>query len=112
MWFTIVTSTPNDACIDVHDRLPVLLAPEDWPGWLGRPEQRKRHMRPFPAAEMTMWPLGQAIGNVNMGPEMVELIALPVQVLAACAADDGGAFLALGSFGHAGSISRALRRRK
>jgi putative SOS response-associated peptidase YedK len=75
--FTIVTTTPNEACIDVHDRMPVLLAPEDWPGWLGTPELRNGLMRPFPAAEMAMWPVGQTVGNVkNNGPELVDPIKL------------------------------------
>jgi hypothetical protein len=47
--FTIVTTTPNELCIDVHDRMPVLLAPEHWPGWFGTVEQRAGLMRPFPA---------------------------------------------------------------
>jgi putative SOS response-associated peptidase YedK len=75
---TIVTTTPNEACIDVHDRMPVLLVPEDLPGWLGTADQRKGLMRPFPAAEMAMWPVGPAVGNVkNTGPELVDPIKLP-----------------------------------
>jgi putative SOS response-associated peptidase YedK len=39
--FTIITTTPNELFMDVHDRMPVLLTPEEWPGWLGTPQQRK-----------------------------------------------------------------------
>jgi putative SOS response-associated peptidase YedK len=71
--FTIITTTPNELCIDVHDRMPVLLAPEDFPGWLGTPEQRAGLMRPFPAKDMALCPVGPAVGKVaNTGPELIE----------------------------------------
>src|SRR5688572_23698218 len=32
--FTIVTTTPNDALADLHDRMPVLIADDAWDRWL------------------------------------------------------------------------------
>ena len=32
---TVLTTTPNDAMARLHDRMPVVLAREDWPKWLG-----------------------------------------------------------------------------
>jgi len=59
-------------CAQVHDRMPVMLAPEDWKAWLGTPEERKALLRPFPANDMTMWPVTAAVGSVkNTGPELV-----------------------------------------
>jgi putative SOS response-associated peptidase YedK len=76
--FTILTCAPNALCAQVHDRMPVMLAPEDWTAWLATPEQRKALLRPFPAGDMTMWPVTRAVGNVkNTGPELVEPIAHP-----------------------------------
>jgi putative SOS response-associated peptidase YedK len=33
--FTIITTTPNELCAEIHDRMPVILKPEAWPAWLG-----------------------------------------------------------------------------
>ena len=32
--FTIVTTTPNDLCAELHNRMPLVLKPADWPAWL------------------------------------------------------------------------------
>jgi putative SOS response-associated peptidase YedK len=31
---TIITTEANELCQHVHDRMPVILAPEDYPRWL------------------------------------------------------------------------------
>jgi putative SOS response-associated peptidase YedK len=33
--FAIVTTEPNELCAQLHDRMPVVLAPDAWPVWLG-----------------------------------------------------------------------------
>ena len=33
--FAIVTTAANPLLAPVHDRMPVILAPQDWPAWLG-----------------------------------------------------------------------------
>jgi putative SOS response-associated peptidase YedK len=33
--FAILTTTPNELCAELHNRMPVVLAPEAWPVWLG-----------------------------------------------------------------------------
>jgi len=33
--FAIVTTAPNELCAELHNRMPVVLAPETWPAWLG-----------------------------------------------------------------------------
>src|SRR6266568_1310343 len=33
--FTIVTTTPNELCADLHNRMPVILPPDTWSTWLG-----------------------------------------------------------------------------
>jgi putative SOS response-associated peptidase YedK len=33
--FAIVTTTPNELCAELHNRMPVVLAPTAWPAWLG-----------------------------------------------------------------------------
>ena len=41
--FAIITTTPNELCARLHNRMPVILKPEAWPVWLG--EGRRRHPR-------------------------------------------------------------------
>jgi putative SOS response-associated peptidase YedK len=56
---TIVTTTPNDLVAPVHDRMPVILAPEAEGDWLD-PEVSREHalslLRPLDAALMTALP--------------------------------------------------------
>jgi putative SOS response-associated peptidase YedK len=33
--FAIVTTTPNELCAQLHNRMPVVLKPNAWPVWLG-----------------------------------------------------------------------------
>jgi putative SOS response-associated peptidase YedK len=32
--FAIITTTPNELCAELHNRMPVVLKPETWPVWL------------------------------------------------------------------------------
>lgn len=36
--FTIVTTDANAMMAELHDRMPVILEPQDWPTWLGEIE--------------------------------------------------------------------------
>jgi putative SOS response-associated peptidase YedK len=33
--FAIITTTPNELCAELHDRMPVILARDNWRVWLG-----------------------------------------------------------------------------
>ena len=62
---TILTTDANEAVADLHDRMPVILAPEDYDEWLGAGKdatpaqlsQLKHLLRPFPAERMTLYPV-------------------------------------------------------
>jgi putative SOS response-associated peptidase YedK len=74
--FTIVTTTPNELCAEIHDRMPVILPPEAWPVWLGEEpadsERLKALLTPYPAEGMTAWPVDKRVGNVrNNDPSLV-----------------------------------------
>jgi putative SOS response-associated peptidase YedK len=62
--FAIVTTTPNEACAELHNRMPVLLAPAAWLTWLGeRPAELpalKALLAPYPSHEMIAWPVRPA----------------------------------------------------
>ena len=78
--FTIVTTTPNALVAELHDRMPVVLAPASWPAWLGEvpvgPEELKSMLAPYPADDMAMWPVDRRVGNVkNKDPALIEPLA-------------------------------------
>jgi putative SOS response-associated peptidase YedK len=78
--FTIVTTTPNELCAPIHNRMPVILAPETWPMWLGEEPAEaadlKALLRPYPAERMTSWRVGKAVGNVrNNDASLIEAVA-------------------------------------
>ena len=78
--FAIVTTTPNTLCAELHDRMPVVLAAEDWPVWLGEEPadtaRLKAMLAPYPAEKMTCWAVSPRVGNVkNNDPSLIEPIA-------------------------------------
>ena len=75
--FTIVTTTPNELCAELHNRMPVVLKPQAWPVWLGEQPadvpQLKSLLAPYPSDEMTCWPVSPRVGNVrNNDPSLIE----------------------------------------
>jgi putative SOS response-associated peptidase YedK len=77
---TVLTTVANDAMADLHDRMPVILSPEDWPVWLGEqpadPEALRALLSPCPSAELSIWEVDKAVGNVrNDGPHLAEKVA-------------------------------------
>jgi putative SOS response-associated peptidase YedK len=81
--FTIVTTTPNELCAPIHNRMPVILPPETWPAWLGEtavgPETLQLMLAPYPADRMTCWPVDKRVGNVkNNDPSLMEPFKLAV----------------------------------
>jgi putative SOS response-associated peptidase YedK len=77
--FTIVTTTPNQLCAELHNRMPVVLKPEGWPVWLGEEPadvpQLKALLAPCPSDEMICWPVSARVGSVkNNDPSLIEPI--------------------------------------
>jgi len=80
--FTIVTTAANALLAPLHERMPVILDPEDWPLWLGEnpaePAELKALLRPCPPEALTLWPVSPRVGNVrNNDPALVEPLAQP-----------------------------------
>jgi putative SOS response-associated peptidase YedK len=78
--FAIITTTPNELCAELHDRMPVVLQPETWPQWLGEEPadapQLKALLAPYPSEGMVAWPVSPRVGNVkNNDPSLIEPIA-------------------------------------
>src|SRR6516165_3618709 len=79
--FAIVTTAPNALLDELHDRMPVILAAESWPIWLGEraadPERLKALLTPYPADDMVVWRVDKRVGNANnKDPALIEPIAV------------------------------------
>jgi putative SOS response-associated peptidase YedK len=80
--FAIVTTEPNELCAELHNRMPVILAPEAWPAWLveqpADEAQLKAVLAPYPSDQMICWPVSARVGSVkNNDPSLVEPINFP-----------------------------------
>jgi putative SOS response-associated peptidase YedK len=75
--FTIVTTAANPLLAPIHDRMPVILAAENWPVWLGEKtadaDELKSLLVPYPVEDMVIWPVDKRVGNVNnKDPSLIE----------------------------------------
>ncbi|WP_342436690.1 SOS response-associated peptidase [Paenibacillus sp. FSL L8-0436] len=74
---TIITTTPNSLMEDIHDRMPVILRPEDEADWLGRDnddvESLLKLLKPYDASKMRAYKVPSAVGNVrNNSKDLLE----------------------------------------
>jgi putative SOS response-associated peptidase YedK len=61
--FAIVTTDANELVADIHDRMPLILAPGDYARWLGEEPDPRDLMRPFPADLMRMWAISTRVNK-------------------------------------------------
>jgi putative SOS response-associated peptidase YedK len=77
--FTIDTTAANDDMAALHDRMPIILEPDDWPVWLG--EEAGDHaelLRPAAPGTVRLWAVSRAVNNVrNNGPELLDRVDDP-----------------------------------
>ena len=45
-----ITTDANELVADIHDRMPLILAPSDYLRWLSEETDPRELMRPFPAS--------------------------------------------------------------
>ncbi|WP_342478340.1 SOS response-associated peptidase [Paenibacillus sp. FSL H7-0350] len=74
---TIITTTPNSLMEDIHDRMPVILRPEDEADWLGRDnndvEALLRLLKLYDSSKMRAYKVPTAVGNVrNNSKDLLE----------------------------------------
>ncbi|HEY7526723.1 MAG TPA: SOS response-associated peptidase [Candidatus Limnocylindria bacterium] len=71
----IITGQPNELVAGVHDRMPVILHPDDWDAWLdegARPGELRPLLRPYPADALRMYAVSPAVNNVrSQGVELL-----------------------------------------
>ena len=72
---SVLTGPPNELVEQVHDRMPIILAAEDWDTWLAEeaePELLRGLLRPAPAAALRMYAVSPAVNNVrSQGAELL-----------------------------------------
>jgi putative SOS response-associated peptidase YedK len=75
--FAVITTTANELVADIHDRMPVIIAPEFYDRWLSCIEPDPRDLLlPFPAELMAMWPISTRVNKPdNDDPAILEALA-------------------------------------
>ena len=73
---TILTTTPNELMEPIHNRMPVIIEPEDYSMWLDpgdNPQETLHLLRPYSSAEMEAYAVSTAVNNPrNEGPANIE----------------------------------------
>ena len=71
------TTDANELVADIHDRMPVILAPADYARWLGEEPDPRDLMRPFPSELMRIWPISTRVNKPDHDdPSIIEPIQL------------------------------------
>jgi putative SOS response-associated peptidase YedK len=73
---TLITGEPNAVTRPIHDRMPVILAPDDYARWLD-PQQPVEELQsllaPFAAEAMEAWPVSPLVNSpANDDPRCIE----------------------------------------
>jgi len=72
---TILTGMPNELVAPIHDRMPIVLEPDDWDAWLAEETSvldLRPLLRPLPAEELAMYAVSPAVNSVrNNGAELL-----------------------------------------
>ena len=76
---TIITTKANEMMAELHNRMPVILDPEDFDWWMtGKTEQVGQLLRPYPSDALHAYPISRRVNNPrNDGPELLEWAIRP-----------------------------------
>lgn len=71
--FTVLTTEPNELMATIHDRMPVIVRPSEFGGWLGDGSPPAGVFDPFPAEEMQALPVSTRVNSPrNNDPSLAE----------------------------------------
>ncbi|MDD2794656.1 SOS response-associated peptidase [Acidocella sp.] len=75
--FAVLTTAPNTPAARVHDRMPVILRPADWPVWLGEAAgDPGALLRPAPDELVEAWAVSRDVNTPrNNNPELLAPLA-------------------------------------
>ena len=84
---TIVTTTPNDAMADLHDRMPVLIGDDAWERWLyptaADTGELLAMLQPTDDIALRIYPVNRDVNDVRRdGPDLIEPLAVGTAVAA------------------------------
>ncbi|MEH2407081.1 SOS response-associated peptidase [Nostoc sp.] len=73
---TILTTVANELLQPIHERMPVILEPQDYDLWLDlqvqTPQTLQQLLRPYPAPAMTAYPVSTLVNNArHNNPECI-----------------------------------------
>ncbi len=75
--FAVITTDANELVAEIHDRMPLILAPDDFARWLSDEPDPRDLMRPFPTTPMRMWPISTRVNKPeNDDPSIIEPVEL------------------------------------
>jgi len=79
---TILTTTSNKLIESLHDRMPVILHPQEYDVWLDRemtdPEKLNPLYKPYPAERMEMYPVSDLVNSPrNDTPDLIKPVSEP-----------------------------------
>lgn len=74
---TIITTEPNDLLSELHDRMPVILAADDYDAWMNSENEETDELqgllRPFPADKMKFYAIDTTVNSPrNDSPACIE----------------------------------------
>lgn len=80
--FTIITTAASPKVANLHDRMPVILNPDDYAAWLAPNNQDTNALQdlllPCNAPQLQSWPVSRAVNNArNESAALVEPVTLP-----------------------------------
>jgi putative SOS response-associated peptidase YedK len=83
--FTIVTTTPNEAMADLHDRMPVILPDHAWDRWLqpaaAGSDELLAMLQPTDEIALDIYAVNRYVNDVRRdGPELIEPLAAAMAV--------------------------------
>jgi putative SOS response-associated peptidase YedK len=81
---TIITTTAADEIGQIHDRMPMVIAPESWADWLDPANSEAAGLQallaPAAAGGLTSYPVSTDVNSVrNNGPELVTPVPAPLE---------------------------------
>lgn len=71
--FTIITTEPNELMVGIHNRMPVILRPDQFDAWLHPDAPSQPALAPFPAKEMEAFEVSTRVNSPkNNDPSLLK----------------------------------------
>ncbi|MCA9941530.1 MAG: SOS response-associated peptidase [Anaerolineales bacterium] len=75
----ILTTEPNELLRPIHNRMPLIIPPEQYTAWLDphsqRPDMVQPLLQPYPAANMSAYPVSTLVNSpFNDSPDCIQIV--------------------------------------